>query len=105
MAHNCALHMLPFDPDADVDVDASAAPKWKLCVSDFTTFLVARDITDPKRKCAFNGRQNSWNTMLLISIRYLPSPSPSPRREHGSTEDGRWLKAVAGTLRLYGHQA
>ena len=50
MAHNFALHMPPFDPDADVG--ASVAPKWKLWVSDFTTFLVAHDITDPKRKRA-----------------------------------------------------
>ena len=50
MAHNFPLHMPPFDPDADVG--ASVAPKWKLWVSDFKTFLVANDIKDPKRKRA-----------------------------------------------------
>ena len=41
MAHNFPLQMPPFDPDADVGV--SVAPKWKLWVSDFKTFLVANE--------------------------------------------------------------
>ena len=50
MAHNFPLHLSPFDPDADVGV--SVTPKWKLWVCDFNTFLVANDITDPKRNRA-----------------------------------------------------
>ena len=50
MANNLNLHMPPFDPD--MDVGASVAPKWKLWVADFGTFLVANDITDPKRQRA-----------------------------------------------------
>eukprot|EP00794_Sanderia_malayensis_P012502 gene12502-biopygen9964 len=42
--------MPPFDPD--VDVGASVAPKWKLWVAYFTTFLMANDITDTKRQRA-----------------------------------------------------
>ena len=42
--------MPPFDPD--IDVGASAAPKWKVWLEDFEMFLVAKGITDTTRKQA-----------------------------------------------------
>ena len=50
MANNFTLHMPPFDPDTDIG--ASVAPRWKLWVCDFNTFLIANDITAAKRKRA-----------------------------------------------------
>ena len=50
IATTFTLHMPPFDPDTDIS--ASVAPRWKLWVCDFNTFLVANDITAAKRKRA-----------------------------------------------------
>ncbi len=42
--------MSPFDPD--VDIGQNIAPRWKIWIEDFKTYLVANGITDKKRQRA-----------------------------------------------------
>ena len=50
MASPIAQPMPPFDPD--VDIGQNIAPRWKIWIEDFKTYLVANDITDKKRQRA-----------------------------------------------------
>ena len=82
MINNSALHMPPSDPDTDVGV--SVALKWKLWLSDFATFLVAHDITDPKRKRA-----------LLLVLAGPQSARNIFRKVPDTGEDGDFNTALA----------
>ena len=42
--------MPPFDPDTEIGTNL--APKWKIWINEFKTYLVATGITDKKRQCA-----------------------------------------------------
>ncbi len=55
MANLLNLQMPPFDPD--VDVGASVAPKWRLWVADFQTFLVTDTKHQQAMLCFLSGPQ------------------------------------------------
>ena len=42
--------MAPFDPDTEIGTNL--APKWKIWIDDFKTYMVAAGITDKKRQRA-----------------------------------------------------
>ena len=48
MASPIVQPMPPFDPD--VDIGQNIAPRWKIWIKDFKTYLVANGITDKKRQ-------------------------------------------------------
>ncbi len=50
MASPIVQPMPPFDPD--VDIGQNIAPRWKIWIEDFKTYLVANGITDKKRQQA-----------------------------------------------------
>ncbi len=50
MASPIVQPMPPFDPD--VDIGQNIAPRWKIWIEDFQTYLVANGITDKKRQRA-----------------------------------------------------